>query len=312
MYSVRCYCNEDKCNEGEKCHCDAPPPPTFPTSAKPSTTQPPNGLKCQVCTGDDGICSSLEDLGESQTCLEGEVCAFMIAEEGGRILYARNCAEDINQDCLLDHPEEGVTVTGCFCSTDNCNTMQECECKTSTVEPDHGLKCQVCSEDENGGCFNLEDLGESKTCAEGEICSFFIIEDEGRVMYERKCFESTNEDCLLEHPEEGVTVTGCFCNTDNCNTIQECDCKSSTTTSKTSTQEPDNGLKCQVCSGDDGECSNLEDTGESKTCPEGQVCAFIIQDYEGTKTYLRSCHEDLGQDCLIDSQEGVSIKKKIP
>ena len=88
----------------------------------------------------------------------------------------------------------------------------------------------------------------------------------------------------------------CFCDTENCNTGTECNCGND-----------DNGLKCQVCSGDDGKCSGIDDLGESKTCQNGQVCAFIIQVYEDKTTYLRSCHEDLNQDCLIDSQEGVRI-----
>ena len=105
-----CYCNEPNCNKDEQCNCESS---TVSTST--STVNPDNGLKCQVCSGDDGVCSSLEDLGESQTCQDGEVCAFTIVEnenEGneGRIMYTRNCHEDTNQDCFVENPEDGVNI----------------------------------------------------------------------------------------------------------------------------------------------------------------------------------------------------------
>lgn len=110
LNSVHCFCNTDNCNADQKCNCESS---TVSTST--STVNPDNGLKCQVCSGDDGVCSSLEDLGESQTCQDGEVCAFTIVEnenEGneGRIMYTRNCHEDTNQDCFVENPEDGVNI----------------------------------------------------------------------------------------------------------------------------------------------------------------------------------------------------------
>ena len=34
------------------------------------------------------------------------------------------------------------------------------------------------------------------------------------------------------------------------------------------------GLKCQVCSGKKGLCKSTSDNGESKECPEGEICHF--------------------------------------
>ena len=57
----------------------------------------------------------------------------------------------------------------------------------------------------------------------------------------------------------------CFCNEDNCNTQRECVCGG------------EGGLKCQVCGGEanDGMCEDQNDNGDSKTCPEGTVCAYF-------------------------------------
>ena len=55
----------------------------------------------------------------------------------------------------------------------------------------------------------------------------------------------------------------CFCSEDNCNTNFECVCEG--------------GLKCQVCGGEanDGMCMDQNDNGDSKTCPDGTICAFF-------------------------------------
>ena len=69
------------------------------------------------------------------------------------------------------------------------------------------------------------------------------------------------------------------------------------------------GLKCMVCTDSgDGQCKNAEDLGESKECPSGQVCVFVIDEYEGETTYSRRCDSDPGSPCIEDSQEGVNIK----
>ena len=56
----------------------------------------------------------------------------------------------------------------------------------------------------------------------------------------------------------------------------------------------------------DGKCKNGEDMGESKECPSGQVCVFVVDEYEGETTYSRRCDSDPGTPCIEDSQEGVS------
>ena len=103
--------------------------------------------------------------------------------------------------------------------------------------------------------------------------------------YTRSCHQDVGQTCV-EEAEEGVirihpflTIFAelklffsfqlhaymCFCNEDNCNTQRECVCGG------------DGGLKCQVCGGEanDGMCEDQNDNGDSKTCPEGTVCAYF-------------------------------------
>ena len=61
-----------------------------------------------------------------------------------------------------------------------------------------------------------------------------------------------------------ASTTKCYCDTDNCN--KDDDCKSCDNPS----------INCQVCSGPDGECDDVEDIGESKDCQSGEVCVFGI------------------------------------
>ena len=132
LNSVHCFCDTDNCNHDQNCYCEAPVS-TSTSTVSTSTANPDNGLQCHVCSGDDGVCYNLEDLGESQTCQDGEVCAFTIVDDEGRLMYTRNCHGNTNQDCSIENPEIGITVTKCYCNTDNCNSMAECECKTSST-----------------------------------------------------------------------------------------------------------------------------------------------------------------------------------
>ena len=82
--------------------------------------------------------------------------------------------------------------------------------------------------------------------------------------------------CILQH--NGYI---CYCNEPNCNKDEQCTCnndQSSTTTSTpTSTANPDNGLKCQVCDFGVGDhmCDGESDNGKSMTCLEGEVCVYL-------------------------------------
>ena len=85
--------------------------------------------------------------------------------------------------------------------------------------------------------------------------------------------------CILQH--NGYI---CYCNEPNCNKDEQCTCsndQSSTTTStaqsSTSTVNPDNGLKCQVCQLEDHMCDGESDNGKSMTCLEGEVCVKLEQ-----------------------------------
>ena len=236
----------------------------------------------------------------------------------------------------------GVQFEACYCDSDLCNKDQGCTC---------GLKCQTCLGDD-GTCLDSNDNGISSYCLKGQSCAYvyrgtfkvFMEALEFRFIQSNFRFTSTwsgsfkkmwqitgkwwnlwryirwrrggckNKDfkrCLhLILQQDGYI---CYCNEPNCNKDEQCNCESSTVSTSTSTVNPDNGLKCQVCSGDDGVCSSLEDLGESQTCQDGEVCAFTIvenenEGNEGRIMYTRNCHEDTNQDCFVENPEdGVNI-----
>ena len=74
----------------------------------------------------------------------------------------------------------------------------------------------------------------------------------------------------------------CFCETENCNVDKECVCD-------------ENGLQCQVCGGEanDGMCMDQNDNGESKTCPDGTVCAYFVdgnfRNFDNKIQYFKNC-----------------------
>ena len=130
----------------------------------------------------------------------------------------------------------------------------------------------------------------------------------------------------------GLILTVCNCDTDNCNKDTNCDCSTSTqapTTqaSTTTTSSSSNGLQCQQCDGDGGECSNPQDNGQSVTCNEDQdACWYqsyskLSNDFSHTsnanqenlgleddETVYRSCIDSggLGDNCVHAEVGGVS------
>ena len=88
----------------------------------------------------------------------------------------------------------------------------------------------------------------------------------------------------------GLILTVCNCDTDNCNKDTNCDC--STSTQAPTTQAPtttSSRLKCQVCDmyGDGtGACSNADDNGESMECEEGaDVCEYFTGTFNSSKMF---------------------------
>ena len=130
----------------------------------------------------------------------------------------------------------------------------------------------------------------------------------------------------------GLILTVCNCDTDNCNKDTNCDCSTSTqapTTqaSTTTTSSSSNGLQCQQCDGDGGECSNPQDNGQSVTCNEDQdACWYqsyskLFNDFSHTsnanqenpgleddETVYRSCIDSagLGDNCVHAEVGGLS------
>ena len=82
-----------------------------------------------------------------------------------------------------------------------------------------------------------------------------------------------------------------------------------------------------MCNGPEGECDNVEDTGESKRCQNGEVCVFgitgklkimylqsfitsinfDIAEADGKTHYTRDCHEDSGEACVEEAEENVKL-----
>ena len=84
------------------------------------------------------------------------------------------------------------------------------------------------------------------------------------------CDTDPGEECIVD---EELNSVHCFCNTDNCNADQKCNCESSTVSTSTSTVNPDNGLKCQVCE-NDGVCKDDADNGVETDCAPEEICGY--------------------------------------
>ena len=79
----------------------------------------------------------------------------------------RGCTYSGLGDGCVNFDFDGYQVAECFCTTDNCNKDNQCDCSSST-----GLKCQRC-DGENGQCSSPSDNGKSVTCAEDQDACFF-------------------------------------------------------------------------------------------------------------------------------------------
>ena len=107
----------------------------------------------------------------------GETCED-ISEEG----------VSVNNDCKKKFLHLILQLDGyiCYCNEPNCNKDEQCNCEsstvststststsisTSTVNPDNGLKCQVCEND--GVCKDDADNGVETDCAPEEICGYY-------------------------------------------------------------------------------------------------------------------------------------------
>ena len=112
------------------------------------------------------------------------------------------------------------------------------------------LKCQVC---DDGLCINESDNGESKECDSFNAC-WYLKTNQG---VSRLCGPKLEQRC-----DDVFGTTVCNCDTDNCNKDNLCDCNFS------------NGLQCQVCDGEGGQCSSPSDNGKSVTCAEDQDACF--------------------------------------
>ena len=162
------------------------------------------GRYCQVCGADGtGDCSSDDDNGESMECKRSDedACVYYKVHNASKsfnvtcdnislmIFVAhevtkRDCAyAPLGDECInIDH--DGIVGYVCYCTTDNCNKDNQCDCSSSTQAPttqaptttSSRLKCQVCDMygDGTGACSNDDDNGESMECEEGaDVCEYF-------------------------------------------------------------------------------------------------------------------------------------------
>ena len=93
-----------------------------------------------------------------------------------------------------------------------------------------------------------------------KIMSLKVIE--GQTVYHRQCDTDPGQQCLIDQELNSVH---CFCNTDNCNADQQCNC------------EVEENRVCQVCAGAEGACQDQNDNGEAQTCAQGQVCGYFLE-----------------------------------
>ena len=88
------------------------------------------GLKCQVCNGKKGACTSFNDNGVSEECSkEFGFCHYMVANN----VFFRMCGVQFPQKCLeLKRSKKAVV---CTCNTDNCNQYNQCDCSSGLSGP---------------------------------------------------------------------------------------------------------------------------------------------------------------------------------
>merc|ERR1711953_1239805 len=99
------------------------------------------------------------------------------------------------------------------------------------------LNCQVCEDEAYAGmCVDQYDNGASKECPLGTVCAYFkddisvdVIDGDQFTEYHRMCDTDPGRQCIVN--EEWHSVR-CYCNTDNCNADEKCDCDDSTTTTQ--------------------------------------------------------------------------------
>ena len=88
------------------------------------------GLKCQVCNGKKGACTSFNDNGVSEECSkEFGFCHYMVNNN----VYFRMCGVQFPQKCQEWKRSKKAVV--CTCNTDNCNQYNQCDCSSDLYGP---------------------------------------------------------------------------------------------------------------------------------------------------------------------------------
>ena len=171
------------------------------------------GIKCRQC-GISGACSSPSDNGIEKDCGVGfNACLYGFVEGIGSGQVQRTCGfYEPGNGCFFNSPPGGVSITNCYCTTDNCNQDDLCSCPGEEV-----LKCRQCSKLETGfKCDGSDDQGELKACPDPNLVCFFHEYDNGDT-YRGCTIETGPEACF-----EGDDSRKCQCKSDNCNRDKEC------------------------------------------------------------------------------------------
>ena len=83
------------------------------------------GLKCQVCSGPNGLCQDFTDNGVSQECSGGlNACAFLQENTD----FSRSCGVKGPEKCWTMKRNKQAVL--CNCNTDNCNKGNQCDCSS--------------------------------------------------------------------------------------------------------------------------------------------------------------------------------------
>merc|ERR1712004_164882 len=94
-----------------------------------------SGLKCRTCSGDGGLCSSVDDNGDSVQCTgDQDACWFMSTRLNDDETIHRSCIDSssIGEECV-DGDVLGAGLTVCFCTEDDCNKDKSCTCNSSST-----------------------------------------------------------------------------------------------------------------------------------------------------------------------------------
>ena len=82
-------------------------------------------MKCQVCSGPNGLCQDFTDNGVTKECSgEYNACSFLQENDD----FSRMCGVKVPEKCWTMKRNKQAVL--CNCNTDNCNKGNQCDCSS--------------------------------------------------------------------------------------------------------------------------------------------------------------------------------------